>query len=178
MNKALPRGSAMQRMDVFMADNDVKMSDKLLFMMGGLGADNFPNGVVRISDISVSEARERIAVATAADGLIGSYPFKSVPDERLDFKFKEQLTCLNEAHDIAVTSRSFFTSHTPEEGGDEMYHPTPGQFFALSEDMPILVMSCGYTMDRKGSATNDNPLGAVIAPDSVKFRLVELVSQD
>ena len=96
----------MQRMDVFMADNDVKMSDKLLFMMGGLGADNFPNGVVRISDISVSEARERIAVATAADGLIGSYPFKSVPDERLDFKFKEKLTCLNEAHDIAVTSRS------------------------------------------------------------------------
>jgi hypothetical protein len=137
--------------------------------------ENLPNGNIRIRDIDIEEVTSRIHAAAQADQLLSTFPFRSVPDKERDHKFKEVLAHLKTAHSIDVPSKTFFTEHTPDDGGPKTYFPNAAQFATIGQDLSMIIMSTSYQMGTKADRTEANPLGFKIAENGVSFRLLEFV---
>ncbi len=148
----------------------------LVVTFWNLALENFPEGTFRRSTLPVAEAAALInaskaagrAIFATADNLAAPY---RKPELR---KTSELATVLSGTLGININIRDFFSP----AGEDGLEFPIPLNVIKITPDRPLLVVTCNYMDDEEKRGDSLDDLGFRVAPDSVKFRLFEIVQSD
>lgn len=133
---------------------------------------NFSSGKFHKRELSGVEAKELIESNLKLGSLlcVSSDDLNAPYNTREQKKHDDLRAALLSAHGINLAFEQFNTEDN--DGDNSCYHITPLELASISEACSLLVVTCGYTVDRQSKDDTGMPVFSV-ASDSIEFHLFE-----
>ncbi len=136
----------------------------------------FPEGNIRHKIILHKDARKRIEQAVESDKFFGTFKHDNRNPKRADKRFKDFITAMENHCSIKLPVRKFFNEEVSDED-EKLTFGNPAGLAILKKDDVLIVVDYCFSMpeNKEGETGIASLLNMVIAPDTIKFHLFEMI---